>query len=368
MDDAKMYEQGYNRVYDALELEKNTDESDAIFTEVLDVRAGRSCRPQLTAALLRAERGRRSRSITTTVTRTSQSTSGVQRLGAARFGVQRPPAQGRRSRSAVVHRHGGLHRASGARTSRDSRSAEFRAAQQVGPYLDILRFRVNPMKQRRFHAVGSALSPIAGGLGLHLHRGRLLGQVRPEAKAGLRGVHADATIAWPIAVHCQPVREAGAVTAARCVTPPPNVRCRRMRHRRARRSIGRSTIGSSICSPSATAWSPDRGAQAPERRGVHDLARSSKCSPTGSTRRGVGSTAFARRVVYRLILLEAATSRRASRPRFLHIETQRWPWWAGSAGWDACSLSSSGSGSRGPCGGRGHGARRGQQPRGPTSW
>ena len=33
-----------------------------------------------------------------------------------------------------------------ARTSRDSRSAEFRTAQQVGPYLDILRFRVNPMK------------------------------------------------------------------------------------------------------------------------------------------------------------------------------------------------------------------------------
>ncbi|MBI2101649.1 deoxyhypusine synthase family protein [Candidatus Woesearchaeota archaeon] len=36
MDDIKLYEKGYNRVYDTLELEKNLDDTEEIFTKVLD--------------------------------------------------------------------------------------------------------------------------------------------------------------------------------------------------------------------------------------------------------------------------------------------------------------------------------------------
>ena len=36
MDDAKLYEKGYNRVYDTLELEKNLDDAEEIITRVLD--------------------------------------------------------------------------------------------------------------------------------------------------------------------------------------------------------------------------------------------------------------------------------------------------------------------------------------------
>lgn len=36
MDDTKLYEKGYNRVYDTLELEKNLDDTEEIFTKVLD--------------------------------------------------------------------------------------------------------------------------------------------------------------------------------------------------------------------------------------------------------------------------------------------------------------------------------------------
>ena len=36
MDDVKLYEKGYNRVYDTLELEKNLDDTEEIVTKVLD--------------------------------------------------------------------------------------------------------------------------------------------------------------------------------------------------------------------------------------------------------------------------------------------------------------------------------------------
>lgn len=218
MDDEQLFERGYNRVYDTLELEQNLDDAEVIVRETLDRLSPdvTLCSHVITRALgdyLRAHASGRAilksaaeRQVPVYVPAFTDSELG---LDVALYN-RKLRSSGKPPRAfdpfldlddyaERVRQHETL----GIFTIGGGVPRNW--AQQVGPYFDIMSKRLNePQPVRRFkYAVRICPEPDHwGGLsGCTYSEGVSWGKFIPEAEGGrFAEVHADATIAWPIVV------------------------------------------------------------------------------------------------------------------------------------------------------------------------
>ncbi len=218
MRDEELYRRGYNRVYDTIELEKNLDDVERILNQVLEELAEDTVlSSRLVTELLGRHLAERApgRAILTSAFRAgvpiyvpafTDSELGLDlaicnhlraRRGARPFpfdpflDLEHFAQQLRRHETLGIFTVGG--------------GVPRNWAQQVGPYLEILRVRLgDPEPLRRYkYAVRICPEPEHwGGLsGCSYSEGVSWGKFVPEAEGGRHvEVFADATIAWPIVV------------------------------------------------------------------------------------------------------------------------------------------------------------------------
>jgi len=216
MDDVKLYEKGYNRVYDTLELEKNLDDTEEIFTKVLDKidRSEILCSHKLTGMLGKflAENSEGRAILKSAYTKKvpvyipaftdselgldlgiyfkRQEIKGEKQLQFNPFlDLEHYTEQIKNAKKIGIFTIGG--------------GVPRNWAQQVGPYLDIIDKRIGHGGGfKRFHyAVRVCPEPVNwGGLsGCTYSEGISWGKFVPENEGGrFAEVIADATIAWPI--------------------------------------------------------------------------------------------------------------------------------------------------------------------------
>ena len=218
MDDEELFEKGYNRVYDTLELEQNLDDAEKIVSETLDGLPEDTvlCSHVITAALGRyLERHTQGRAILKSAVRRGVPvfvpafTDSELGLDVAVYNRRRERA-GRRRRPfdpfldleaytdgvrahatlGIVTIGGGVPRT---------------WAQQGGPYLDISAKRLSLEEPVRRFRYGVRICPEPdhwGGLsGCSYSEGVSWGKFVPESEGGrFAEVYADATIAWPFVV------------------------------------------------------------------------------------------------------------------------------------------------------------------------
>lgn len=218
MNDEELFEKGYNRVYDTLELESNLDDAEKIVSETLDAipESETLCSHVITAALgrwlARNAPGRAilksavERGVPVYVPAFTDSELGLdvavynrrrELAGRARrpfdpfLDLEAYTNQVRRAERIGIFTIGG--------------GVPRNWAQQVGPYLDISQKRLGVEEPfRRFH-YGVRLCPEPdhwGGLsGCTYSEGVSWGKFVPESEGGrFAEVMADATIAWPLVV------------------------------------------------------------------------------------------------------------------------------------------------------------------------
>jgi deoxyhypusine synthase len=218
MDDEQLFEKGYNRVYDTLELEQNLDDAEIIVRETLNqLPEGITlCSHVITGALGKyLQQHTQGRAILK-----SAADRGVPIYVPAftdsELGLD-VALYNRKRRSS-----GEPHRPFDPFLDLDDYAERVRKqdtlgiftigggvprnwAQQIGPYFDIMGKRLNePQPQRRFkYAVRICPEPDHwGGLsGCTYSEGVSWGKFIPESEGGrFAEVHADATIAWPFVV------------------------------------------------------------------------------------------------------------------------------------------------------------------------
>jgi deoxyhypusine synthase len=218
MRDEDLYERGYNRVYDTIELEKNLDDAERVLQEALDgvpdgeVLCSRTVNEKLGGYLDRHVEGRailRSAFRQHVPVYVPAFTDSELGLDLAIYNHTRRSRTGEPVRfdpfldlddfADRVREHETL----GIFTIGGGVPRNW--AQQVGPYLEILRKRVGrdePVRRYRY-AVRICPEPDHwGGLsGCSYTEGVSWGKFVPEAEGGrFAEVYADATIAWPLVV------------------------------------------------------------------------------------------------------------------------------------------------------------------------
>jgi deoxyhypusine synthase len=218
MQDEDLYERGYNRVYDTIELEKNLDDVERILNVVLEKippdtvlssqfvneRLGRHLEKQVPGrAILKsaAQQG-----VPVYVPAFSDSELGLDLSIANHMRLQRGEAGFRFDPFIDLDHfaeHIRAHETLGIFTIGGGVPRNW--AQQVGPYLEILRVRLQaPEPIRRYkYAVRICPEPEHwGGLsGCSYSEGVSWGKFVPESEGGRHvEVFADATIAWPLIV------------------------------------------------------------------------------------------------------------------------------------------------------------------------
>jgi deoxyhypusine synthase len=218
MDDEQLYARGYNRVYDTIELEKNLDDTERALQQALEdlpedaVLSSRLINERLGAFLDRHVDGRailRSayrKDVPVYVPAFTDSELG---LDLAIYKHTRAKVSGRSiafdpfldldhfAQLVRQHERMGIFTIGG--------GVPRNWAQQVGPYLEILRKRIgSPEPVRRYrYAVRICPEPEHwGGLsGCSYTEGVSWGKFVPESEGGRHAeVFADATIAWPLVV------------------------------------------------------------------------------------------------------------------------------------------------------------------------
>ncbi len=220
MDDKKLYQLGYNRVYDTIELEENLDDIEEIVRKVLDgVPAGeplcshrinrllgeylvrtsaKSARGVLKSAVLKG--------VPVYVPAFTDSELGLD------FGIYRRRMELAGKKPAEYNPFLDLEDyTERVRTSKKlgiftiGGGVPRNWAQQVGPYLDIIQTRIGQGGAfKRFHyAVRICPEPVHwGGLsGCTYSEGVSWGKFVPASEGGMQcEVHSDATVAWPFVV------------------------------------------------------------------------------------------------------------------------------------------------------------------------
>ena len=218
MDDEELFEKGYNRVYDTLELEQNLDDAEKIVSETLDAIPAETmlCSHVITAALGRTlETHAPGRAILKSAVRQGVPifipafTDSELGLDVAVYNRRREMA-GRKRRpfdpfldleaytdGIRAHENVGIITIGG--------GVPRNWAQQVGPYLDISAKRLAVEEPVRRFRYGVRICPEPdhwGGLsGCSYSEGVSWGKFVPESEGGrFAEVFADATIAWPLVV------------------------------------------------------------------------------------------------------------------------------------------------------------------------
>jgi deoxyhypusine synthase len=218
MDDEELFEKGYNRVYDTLELEQNLDDTEKIVQSVLDelpegvTLSSRLITEALGRHLDRAVTGRAilksalRRSVPVYVPAFTDSELG---LDVAVYNRRRQ-LQGKPRRSFdpfldLDHYAEQIRRAERIGIMTIGGGVPRNWAQQVGPYLEISEKRLGIEEPVRRFQYGIRICPEPahwGGLsGCTYSEGVSWGKFVPESEGGrFAEVLADATIAWPLVV------------------------------------------------------------------------------------------------------------------------------------------------------------------------
>ncbi len=218
MQDEELYEKGYNRVYDTIELEKSLDDVERILQRALEgVAAGTVLSSQLVCELLgrHLEAQEAGRAVLSSASRRGVPIY-VPAFTDSELGVD-----------LAIHNH--LRRRDGrpafsfdpfldledfARRIREHETLGIFTvgggvprnwAQQVGPYLEILRHRLQKEEPVRRYRYAVRICPEPehwGGLsGCSYQEGVSWGKFVPRSEGGQHAeVFADATIAWPLVV------------------------------------------------------------------------------------------------------------------------------------------------------------------------
>ena len=218
LSDEELYEAGYNRVYDTLELEQNLDDAEKIVSETLDGLPEDTvlCSHVITAALGRyLERHSQGRAILKSAVRRGVPVF-VPAFTDSELGLDVAVYNRRRERGGRPRRPfdpfldleaytDGVraHATLGIVTIGGGVPRNW--AQQVGPYLDISAKRLSLEEPVRRFRYGVRICPEPdhwGGLsGCSYSEGVSWGKFVPESEGGrFAEVYADATIAWPFVV------------------------------------------------------------------------------------------------------------------------------------------------------------------------